>query len=127
MWLFIISDALTFSALLIAYTYLRVSNAELADAVPLLAQHHLLERHDVLPALEQLDDGDGGPRDEPRQPQERRSAGCWPPWSAARRSSSCTLTEWMNLIHHEHVTPFEQSVGRAAVRRARSSPSPACT
>ena len=62
MWLFIISDALTFSALLFAYTYSRVCQPGLAQAVPLLSEHHFLEHHDLLPALEQLDDGHGGPR-----------------------------------------------------------------
>ena len=69
MWLFIISDALTFSALLIAYTYAAAVDAGLAHAVPFLPEHRFLQRHDVLPALEQLDDGHGGALDEPRQPQ----------------------------------------------------------
>ena len=59
MWLFIISDSLTFSALLFAYTYGRRLHAQLAHAVQFLAQHHLLHGHDLLPALQQLDHGDG--------------------------------------------------------------------
>ena len=38
MWLFIISDALTFSALLFAYTYSRVVQPGLAEAVRFLAR-----------------------------------------------------------------------------------------
>ena len=53
MWLFIISDALTFSALLMAYTYVQAGHAQLAHAVPFFAQHYLLHGHDVLPALQQ--------------------------------------------------------------------------
>ena len=90
MWLFIISDSLTFSALLFAYTYSRVSQSRLAHAVRFFAQHHLLHRDDVLPALQQLDHGDGGARDESRQPQGGRRAGSSAPWPAARRSWCCT-------------------------------------
>ncbi len=56
MWLFIVSDSLTFSALLIGYSYLRASN-NLAHAVSVLSQHRLLFGDDVLSAVVELDDG----------------------------------------------------------------------
>ena len=90
MWLFIISDALTFSALLFAYTYSRVSNPRLADAVPLLAEHHLLERDDLRAAHQQLDDGDGRARHESRQPRRGREMDAGHDGRRARPSSACT-------------------------------------
>ena len=56
MWLFIVSDSLTFSALLIGYSYLRASNVW-PTLFSVLSEHRLCLGDDVLPAIVQLDDG----------------------------------------------------------------------
>ena len=56
MWLFIVSDSLTFSALLIGYSYLRASNVW-PTPFPFQSQHPLLIVDDFLPAVVELDDG----------------------------------------------------------------------
>ena len=111
MWLFIISDSLTFSALLFAYTYSRVANPDWPTPFHFSPSIIFSTRDDVLPALQQPDHGDGGARHEPRQPQSRGRAGFWPPWPAARAFVVLHLTEWMNLINNEHVTPFSNPWG----------------
>src|SRR5260370_26420760 len=47
-------------------------DAGVAQTVPLLPQHRLVELHDLLPALEQSHHGDGGSRHASRKPQEDR-------------------------------------------------------
>ena len=56
MWLFLLSDSLTFGALLYAYTYGRISTPRLADAVP-FRKHPQRDVHDCVPAHQFADHG----------------------------------------------------------------------
>ena len=56
MWLFIVSDALTFSTLIVAYCYVRIAN-EWPKPFEFFSGDHLRLGDDFGPALEQFDDG----------------------------------------------------------------------
>jgi cytochrome c oxidase subunit III len=103
MWLFIISDSLTFSALLFAYTYSRVSNPDwptpfhfspsiIFSSVMTFAL--LTSSLTMVMAVDAMKKGN-------------RSAAAR--WLMATIAAGATfvglhLTEWMNLINNEHVT-----------------------
>jgi cytochrome c oxidase subunit III len=110
MWLFIISDSLTFSALLFAYTYSRVSNPNwptpfhfspsiIFSSVMTFAL--LSSSLTMVMAVHAMNLGN------------RKSAGVWLLATMAGGSLfvGLHLTEWMNLITHEHVTPFDNPWG----------------
>ena len=56
MWLFIVSDSLTFTALLIGYSFLRASNVW-PTPFPFYPEHRIFIGHDLLSAFIELDDG----------------------------------------------------------------------
>src|SRR5215469_6636889 len=105
MWLFIISDALTFSALLFAYTYSRVSNPdwpkpfEFSPAIifsSVMTFALLTSSLTMVMAVHSMNVGN-------------RSS-CVK-WIIATMIAGGTfvvlhLSEWMKLINEEHVTPF---------------------
>src|ERR1041385_8703818 len=110
MWLFIISDSLTFSALLFAYTYSRVSNPNwptpfhfspsiIFSSVMTFAL--LSSSLTMVMAVHAMNQGN------------RKSTGLWLLATMACGSLfvALHLTEWMNLIHEEHVTPFDNPWG----------------
>ena len=90
MWLFIISDALTFSALLFAYTYSRVSNPDWPK--PFHFSPSIIFSSVMTFALlsSSLTMVMAVHCDEPREPQIDRRAGFWRPWRAGRLSWCCT-------------------------------------
>ena len=61
MWLFLLSDSLTFGALLYAYSYGRISTPQLAHAVP-FRKHRERHHHDGVPADQFADHGSGRTR-----------------------------------------------------------------
>src|SRR5262245_2263462 len=110
MWLFIISDSLTFSALLFAYTYCRVSNPNwptpfhfspsiIFSSVMTLAL--LSSSLTMVMGVTAMNQGN------------RKSAGAWILATMAGGSLfvGLHLTEWLNLINNEHVTPFDNPWG----------------
>src|ERR1044071_9810402 len=110
MWLFIISDSLTFSALLFAYTYCRVSNPNwptpchfspsiIFSSVMTLAL--LSSSLTMVMGVHAMNQGN------------RKSAGLWILATIAGGSLfvGLHLTEWLNLINNEHVTPFDNPWG----------------
>src|SRR6266571_198749 len=110
MWLFIISDSLTFSALLFAYTYSRVSNPNwptpfhfspsiIFSSIMTLAL--LSSSLTMVMAVHAMNHGN------------RKSTGLWILATMAGGSLfvGLHLTEWMNLIREEHVTPFDNPWG----------------
>lgn len=110
MWLFIISDSLTFSALLFAYTYGRVSNPEwptpfhfspsiIFSSVMTLAL--LSSSLTMVMAVHNMNHGN------------RKAAGAWILATMAGGALFVVLhlTEWLNLINNEHVTPAHNPWG----------------
>ena len=104
MWLFIISDSLTFSALLFAYTYGRVSNPNwptpfhfspsiIFSSIMTLAL--LSSSLTMVMAVQAMNHGN------------RKAAGAWILGTMAGGTLFVVLhlTEWLNLINNEHVTP----------------------
>ena len=104
MWLFIISDSLTFSALLFAYTYERVSNPEwptpfhfspsiIFSSIMTLAL--LSSSLTMVMAVHSMNHGN------------RKAAGAWILATMAGGGLFVVLhlTEWLNLINNEGVTP----------------------
>ncbi|HTS61785.1 MAG TPA: cytochrome c oxidase subunit 3 [Candidatus Acidoferrales bacterium] len=110
MWLFIISDALTFSALLFAYTYSRVSNPdwpkpfEFTPAIifsSVMTFALLTSSLTMVMAVHSMNAG---------------NRGATAKWILATMVAGGTfvalhLTEWMKLINEEHVTPFQNPWG----------------
>jgi len=110
MWLFIISDALTFSALLFAYTYSRVSNPdwpkpfEFTPAIifsSVMTFALLTSSLTMVMAVHSMNAG---------------NRGATAKWILATMVAGGTfvalhLTEWMKLINQEHVTPFQNPWG----------------
>ena len=110
MWLFIISDSLTFSALLFAYTYERVSNPEwptpfhfspsiIFSSVMTLAL--LSSSLTMVMAVHSMNHGN------------RKAAGRWILGTMAGGGLFVVLhlSEWLNLINNEHVTPAHNPWG----------------
>src|ERR1051326_2959890 len=106
MWLFIISDALTFSALLFAYTYSRVSNPNWPTPFhfspsiifsSVMTFCLLSSSLTMVMAVHSMNHGN------------RKSAGGWILATMAGGLAFVVLhaTEWMRLINVEHVTAFD--------------------
>src|SRR3954447_1643556 len=105
MWLFIISDALTFSALLFAYTYSRVSNPDWPkpfDFNPSIIFSSVMtfcllsSSLTMVMAVHSMNHGD------------RKGTVKWVLATMAGGIAFVVLhaTEWMRLINTEHVTAF---------------------
>jgi len=110
MWLFIISDALTFSALLFAYTYSRVANPdwpkpfEFSPAVifsSIMTFCLLSSSLTMVMGVHAMNHGN------------RKAAAAWilATMGGGAAFVALHLTEWMNLIYNEHVTPFTNPWG----------------
>ena len=104
MWLFIISDSLTFSALLFAYTYSRVANPDWPkpfDFTPSIIFSSVMtfcllsSSLTMVMAVHAMNHG------------KRSAAGGWLLATMAGGIAFVVLhaTEWMRLINVEHVTP----------------------
>ena len=110
MWLFIISDALTFSALLMAYTYLRLATPNWPTPFhfspsiifsSVMTFCLLSSSLTMVMAVHAMEHGN-----------RKATVG----WLLATIAGGLAfvglhLTEWLNLIHHEHVTPFDNPWG----------------
>jgi cytochrome c oxidase subunit III len=110
MWLFIASDSLTFSALLFAYTFSRVANPNwprpfhFSPSIifsTVMTFCLLSSSLTMVMAVHAMNHG-----------FRKKAAG----WIAATMACGAGfvvlhLTEWMNLIHNEHVTPFSNEWG----------------
>src|SRR5262245_1066708 len=110
MWLFIISDSLTFSALLFAYTYSRVSNPDWPTPFhfspsiifsSIMTFALLSSSLTMVMAVHCMNQG---------------KRGATTGWLLATMLGGGTfvalhLTEWMNLINHEGVTPSQNPWG----------------
>jgi cytochrome c oxidase subunit 3 len=110
MWLFIISDALTFSALLFAYTYSRVANPDWPkpfDFTPSIIFSSVMtfcllsSSLTMVMAVHAMNHGN------------RKAAGGWILATMAGGLAFVILhaTEWSRLINLEHVTPFSNPWG----------------
>ena len=110
MWLFIISDALTFSALLIAYTYLRLSTPNwplpfhFSPSIifsSVMTFFLLSSSLTMVRAVHAMGAGN------------RASTVKWllATIFCGAAFVGLHLTEWMNLINHENVTPFSNPWG----------------
>jgi len=110
MWLFIIYDAMTFSALLMAYTYVRLATPnwpmpfKFSPSIifsTVMTFCLLSSSLTMVMGVHAMNHG-------------RRKAAVG--WILATMAAGATfvvlhLTEWMNLIHNEHVTPFSNEWG----------------
>src|SRR5215468_4761690 len=110
MWLFIISDALTFSAMLFAYTYSRVSNPNWPTPFhfspsiifsSVMTFCLLSSSLTMVMGVHAMSHGN------------RKSTVLWILATIAGGAAfvGLHLTEWLNLIKHEHVTPFSNEWG----------------
>ncbi len=110
MWLFIISDALTFSALLVAYTYLRIATPNWPTPFhfspsiifsTVMTFCLLSSSLTMVMAVHAMSHGN------------RRSTVRWILGTMAGGLAFVILhaTEWRNLIVNEHVTPFGNEWG----------------
>jgi cytochrome c oxidase subunit III len=110
MWLFIISDALTFSALLMTYTYCRLSTANWPTPFhfspsiifsSVMTFCLLSSSLTMVMAVHAMNHG---------------NRGATVKWILATIAGGLAfvglhLTEWLNLINNEHVTPFSNEWG----------------
>jgi cytochrome c oxidase subunit 3 len=105
MWLFIISDSLTFSALLFAYTYSRVSNPDWPTPFhfspsiifsTVMTFCLLSSSLTMVMAVHSMNHG------------HRKAAAGWilATMGGGGAFVALHLSEWLNLINNEHVTPF---------------------
>jgi cytochrome c oxidase subunit 3 len=110
MWLFIISDSLTFSALLFAYTYSRVANPDWPkpfDFSPAIIFSSVMtfalltSSLTMVMAVHSMNIGN------------RAAAGRWimATMAAGATFVGLHMTEWLKLINTEHVTPFQNPWG----------------
>jgi cytochrome c oxidase subunit 3 len=110
MWLFIISDALTFSALIMAYTYVRLSSTswpmEFRFSPSIIFSTFmtfclLSSSLTMVMAVHSMHHGD------------RKKTVMWLLATIVGGLAFVILhlTEWMNLIHNEHVTPWSNPWG----------------
>jgi cytochrome c oxidase subunit 3 len=110
MWLFLISDSLTFSAMLFAYTYSRVTNPDWPkpfDFSPAIIFSTVMtfcllsSSLTMVMAVHAMNHGD------------RKTAGKWILATMAGGGAFVVLhlTEWMKLINVEHVTPASNPWG----------------
>ena len=137
MWLFLLSDSLTFGALLYAYTYGRVSTPELAYAVP-LGKYPKCHHDDRVPADQLADHGVCGACGCPGNAKAQRL------WLLATMACGMAFVilhgrEWSNLIaeglpfrsfrlpRDKPVRNSRSRQERPAVSQQRSSALPACT
>ena len=110
MWLFIISDALTFSALLFAYTYSRVSSPNWPTPFhfsPSIIFSSIMTFALLSSSLTMVMGVHAMNND-----NRKAAAG----WILATMAGGAVfvvlhLTEWLNLINNEHVTPFNNEWG----------------
>jgi len=96
MWLFIISDALTFSALLMAYTYVRLSTPNWPTPFSTVMTFCLLSSSlTMVMGVHAMNHGN------------RKAAMGWilATMLGGAAFVALHLTEWLNLINNEHVTP----------------------
>src|SRR4051795_6211278 len=105
MWLFIISDSLTFSALLFAYTYSRVANPDWPKPFhfspsiifsSIMTFCLLSSSLTMVMAVNAMNHG------------RRKAAAGWILATMAGGAGFVVLhlNEWFNLINHEHITAF---------------------
>jgi len=110
MWLFIISDALTFSALLMAYTYVRLSTPNWPTPFhffpsiifsTVMTFCLLSSSLTMVMGVHAMNHG------------RRKAAVGWILGTMAGGAAFVVLhlTEWLNLIRNEHVTPFSNEWG----------------
>jgi len=110
MWLFIASDALTFSALLMAYTYLRLSTPDWPKPFhfspsiifsSIMTFCLLSSSLTMVMAVHSMHHGN------------RKSTVGWILATIAGGVAFIVLhgTEWLNLINNEHMTPFSNEWG----------------
>src|SRR5207248_8209324 len=110
MWLFIISDALTFSALLIAYTYVRLSTPQWPTPFhffpsiifsSVMTFCLLTSSLTMVMAVHSMNQG------------KRKAAALWILGTMAGGGAFVVLhlKEWLNLIYNEHVTLFDNPWG----------------
>jgi cytochrome c oxidase subunit 3 len=110
MWLFIISDSLTFSAMLFAYTYSRVTNPDWPkpfDFSPAIIFSTVMtfcllsSSLTMVMAVHSMNHGN------------RSAAGKWilATMTGGAAFVVLHLSEWMKLINVEHVTPFQNPWG----------------
>src|SRR5437763_3345627 len=110
MWLFIISDSLTFTAMLFAYTYCRVSTPNWPTPFhfspsiifsSIMTFCLLTSSLTMVMAVHSMNHGN------------RKAAGLWILATMAGGAAFVILhaTEWMRLINLEHVTPFSNPWG----------------
>ena len=115
MWLFIVSDTLTFSALLLAYSYLRLANPDWPrpfEIYPAIVNATVMTVILLVSSLTMVLGVAAAHRD------DRAKAGAL---DAAHRAGGILfdilhLREWFNLFS-EGYTPWSTPAGRAAVRR----------
>jgi len=110
MWLFIISDALTFSAMLMAYTYVRLATPNWPTPFhfspsiifsTFMTFCLLSSSLTMVMGVQAMNHG------------RRKAAVGWILATMAGGGAfvALHLTEWLNLIHKEHVTPFSNEWG----------------
>jgi heme/copper-type cytochrome/quinol oxidase subunit 3 len=110
MWLFIISDALTFSALLMAYTYVRLATPNWPTPFhfspsiifsTVMTFCLLSSSLTMVMGVHAMNHG------------KRKAAVGWILATMVGGATFVVLhvTEWLNLIHNEHVTPFSNEWG----------------
>ena len=110
MWLFIISDSLTFSALLFAYTYSRVSNPNWPTPFhffpsiifsSVMTFCLLSSSLTMVMAVHAMNHGN------------RKAAAGWILATMVGGGAFVVLhmNEWLNLINHEHITAFSNEYG----------------
>src|SRR5689334_21680485 len=110
MWLFIISDSLTFSALLFAYTYSRVSNPNWPTPFhfspsiifsSIMTFCLLSSSLTMVMAVHAMNHGN------------RKAAAGWILATMAGGAGFVVLhvNEWLNLINNEHITAFSNEFG----------------
>src|SRR5438046_10047840 len=110
MWLFIISDALTFSALLVAYTYLRLSTPNWPTPFhffpsiifsSVMTFCLLSSSLTMVMAVNAMNHGN------------RKACAGWILATMAGGGGfvGLHLNEWMNLINSEHITEFANECG----------------
>ncbi len=110
MWLFIISDALTFTALLMAYSYSRISNPNWPTPFPIYPAVVFSTTMTIVLLGSSLTMVMGVAA---AHRNDRSAAVKWILATMAGGAIFCALHiyEWMHLIHEEHVTLFSNPWG----------------
>ena len=135
MWLFIMSDSLTFGALLIAYSYARVASVNWPTPFTFYPSIVFSSVMTLVLLSSSLDDGLCGFRLQTRQEAAPRASGSSRRWCSALTFIVLHLMEWKHLIgrrtRSRSSLPAEWAEGTGRVHRrclARpSSASPGCT